>query len=177
MSRKSLSTTTPQRLTPGAGAPLIPNLLGAGGDQPRPRLGITMERVPAVAAEQLGLDPNTGVVVASILPGSVAEKAGLKANDIVVEFAGKPVGGDTGDLARLVREVKAGAKVDLVVLRKGKKIDLKGIELPEAGKAPPAPEPAPLPGVPNNLPLNPAKLSGEYQRQLMELMKRLEEDK
>src|SRR5207248_1425874 len=58
-----------------------------------------------------------------------------------------------------VNEVKTGDKVDLVVLRKGKKVDVKGVELPEPAKQPVRPgiqplpfPPLPLPGVLPELP-------------------------
>src|SRR5262249_52863568 len=59
-------------------------------------------------------------------------KAGLKAHDILLEFNGKPVPNDTSKLREMVEEVKAGAPVDAVVLRKGKKETIKGITLAEA---------------------------------------------
>jgi len=95
----------------------------------RVRLGIRLERLTPVVVEQLGLEKGQGVTITAIVGGSPAEKAGLKANDIVLEFAGKPVTDDPADLIRRVNEAKAGEKVDLVVLRKGKKVEVKGIDL------------------------------------------------
>lgn len=114
------------------------------------RLGIRMERLNPIVVEQLGLDQGRGISVVAVVGGSPAEKAGLKANDIVLEFAGKPVTDDPADLARRVNEVKAGEKVDLVVLRKGKKVEVKGVEL----NGPPAARNQPAPQAPNlnNLP-------------------------
>jgi hypothetical protein len=149
----------------GAGGGMVPPapLFGELGRVPdRARLGIRMERVPAVAADQLGLEPDAGVVVSTVMPDSPAEKAGLKVHDIIVEFAGKPVDGDLEDFVRQVGAVKAGEKVNLVVLRKGKKVELKGVELPEA-KAIRAPQPIrpnlrldPVLPINPALPLNPA---------------------
>lgn len=111
-------------------APLFPNP-DFGRIPDRARFGIRMDRVPALASEQLGLEPNTGIAVAMVMPGSAAEKAGLKVHDIILQFAGKAVTDNTEDFIRMVNNVKAGEKIDLVVLRKGKKVDLKGVELPE----------------------------------------------
>src|SRR5688572_13519944 len=76
-----------------------------------------------------------------------AEKAGLKANDIILEFAGKAVADNTADFLRLIEGVKAGDKVDILVVRKGRKDVIKGVELPEAkrpdrgrGEGDPAPK-------------------------------------
>src|SRR5262249_25780479 len=67
----------------------------------------------------------------SVVPGSPAEKAGFKVNDIVIEFAGKPVSDNPDDLSRRVFDAKPNEKVNAVVLRKGKKVEIAGIELPE----------------------------------------------
>jgi hypothetical protein len=118
----------------------------------RARFGIRLAQVPAVAAEQLGLEPNTGIAVTMVVAGSAAEKAGLKVHDIILEFAGKPVTDNTEDLVRRVNEVKAGEKIDLVLMRKGKKVEVKGVELPEQpGRVPPA---LPNRANPNRLPAN-----------------------
>ena len=43
-------------------------------------------------AKQLGLDPKTkGVLVNDVVPGSPADKAGLKVGDVITAFNGKPV--------------------------------------------------------------------------------------
>jgi serine protease Do len=126
----------------------------------RARFGIRMERVPAVAAEQLGLEPNTGIVVTFVMPNSAAEKAGIKMYDIILEFGGKPVSDNLDDFIRRVNEAKAGEKIDVVVLRKGKKVEVKGVELPEVQARPVLP-PLAAPALPN-LPIDQprAKRSG-----------------
>ena len=43
-------------------------------------------------AKQLGLDPKTkGVLVGEVVPGSPADKAGLKSGDVITGFNGNPV--------------------------------------------------------------------------------------
>jgi len=108
----------------------------------RHRLGVQLQPLSPLVRDQLSLDK--GVAVAGVMEGSVAEKAGFKAHDIVVEFAGRAVT-DPAEFVRRVGEVKAGEKVDAVVVRKGKRVELKGITLPEA-----APQPEAF-----DLPLNP----------------------
>lgn len=109
----------------------------------RVRLGIKFEKLAPIVADQLGLAPDVGVAVAGVVPGSVAERAGLKVHDIVIEFAGKPANGNTDEFARQVATAKAGEKLDLAVVRKGKKVEIKGVVLPDLGR--PAVAPAPLP--------------------------------
>jgi beta-lactamase regulating signal transducer with metallopeptidase domain len=95
------------------------------------RFGVAVSPVSDELAEQLDLK-GSGVVVQTVVPGSPAEKAGLHKNDIIVQFAGQSVSGD--NFSKVVAGTKAGEKVDVVVLRKGKKETLKGIELAQAKK-------------------------------------------
>ena len=56
------------------------------------RVGIKLGVLTPAIAKQFGLDPNTkGVVADEVLPGSPADKAGLKAGDVITSFNGKPV--------------------------------------------------------------------------------------
>ena len=106
----------------------------SGGDR-RPgggRLGVAVAPVGEALAEQLDLPAGRGVVVTNVVPGSTAEKAGVKKNDVILTFSGQDV--DPGRFAEAVAGAKAGEKIEVVVLRKGKKQTLKGIELPEAPK-------------------------------------------
>jgi hypothetical protein len=134
--------------------PAFPNFPDVGRLPERARLGIRLERVPAVVVDQLGLEAGVGIAVTMVTPNSVAEKVGLKVHDIIVEFAGKPVTDNTDDFIRRVNAVKAGEKIDIVVLRKGKKIEVKGVELPAVAQPraqPPFPA-LPLPGLLPELP-------------------------
>ena len=56
------------------------------------RVGIKLGVLTPALAKQFGIDPNTkGVVADEVLPGSPADKAGLKAGDVITSFDGKPV--------------------------------------------------------------------------------------
>ncbi len=107
-----------------------------GGAQPR--LGVQLEKPSGVLAEQLDLKPDTGLVIVDVMRGMPAEKAGLKKNDVLLQWAGKEIATDVEAFQTMIAEAKAGEKVDAVILRKGKKETIKGIEIPEAAKAPEA---------------------------------------
>ncbi len=96
----------------------------------QPRLGVQLERISAVLAEQLDLEPNTGLVIVDVMRGFPAEKAGLKKNDIVLQWAGKKTPTDVEAFQTMIANAKGGEKVEAVILRKGKKETIKGIELP-----------------------------------------------
>lgn len=96
------------------------------------RLGAQVAAPSDTLAEQLDLPRGMGLVLEQVEDGSAAAKAGLKAHDILLEIAGKPVTSSPEDLAAQLKDVKADEAIDAVVLRKGKKETVKGVKLPEA---------------------------------------------
>ncbi len=70
----------------------VANMLIKDGKVHYARIGIYLSPLTAPLARQLGLDEGTkGVVVGDVVPGSPADKAGLKEGDIVIGFAGAKV--------------------------------------------------------------------------------------
>jgi serine protease Do len=56
------------------------------------RVGIVLSPLTPALARQLGLDEGTkGVLVGEVLPGSPAEKAGLKQGDVIIGYAGEKI--------------------------------------------------------------------------------------
>jgi hypothetical protein len=96
------------------------------------RLGAQVEPVSEALASHLDLAKGQGLLVSQVTPESAAAKAGLQALDILLEFNGKPVARDTAEFATTLEGVKAKTPVNAVVLRKGKKVEVKAITLPEA---------------------------------------------
>ena len=98
-------------------------------------IGVSSQALYPQLAEKLGLDTTFGGLIADVVPGGPAEKAGLKGGDEKLSFqAGEyKVGGNVildvdghpviqpDDLARLVATKRPGEKVTLTVLRDGKK--------------------------------------------------------
>lgn len=97
---------------PGRRAEVV-RMFGGGG-----RLGVSLEEVGADGVGRLGLSAERGAVVTDVQEGSAAEKAGLKADDVIVRFGGQDVW-SAAQLARLVRETPAGRTVELDVSRGG----------------------------------------------------------
>jgi serine protease Do len=83
----------------------------AGG--PRP--------LPPRARERLGV--KTGVEVVEVVSGSPAERAGIRAEDLIVEVNGEPVA-SAADLQRLMVAELIGTSVPAKVLRRGSELDL-----------------------------------------------------
>jgi hypothetical protein len=69
-------------------------------------------------------EEDKGVLVEEVTPGGAAEKGGLKAGDLIVEIAGKPVK-NINNYLTLMAAQKAGTEMDVVVLRKKEKVTLK----------------------------------------------------
>jgi hypothetical protein len=105
----------------------VPNQINQGG-----RLGVAISAPSAVLVDQLDLPEGRGIVIESVAEDSAAAAAGLKANDIVLEFAGKEVTSDPAAFIELVRSAAADEELEAVVLRKGRKETVSGIKLPEA---------------------------------------------
>lgn len=84
-------------------------------------VGIAMMQLTPELAEGLGLDKNTkGVAVSQVIEDSPAEKAGIKHNDVIVEFESEPVENDN-EFRNRVAMLKPGTEVKLVVLRDNKR--------------------------------------------------------
>ena len=59
-----------------------------------------------------------------LCPGGVAEKDWLKAKDVIVEIAGEPVKNITDYMTTMAGQ-KPGVAIDVVVIRKDKKMTMK----------------------------------------------------
>ena len=94
------------------------------GETRRGWLGVRIQEVSKEIADVRKLKNTEGALVASVGKDSPAEKAGLKAGDIILKFDGKRV--DTMKaLPKLVSNTKVGKKVELEIWRNKKLITKK----------------------------------------------------
>jgi serine protease Do len=89
----------------------------------RAYLGVMIQPVTHPLAEQFGVKVHEGVLVTEVQPDTPAGKAGLKAGDVIVEFAGKPVASPQ-ELQGVVERTEIGGKAPMVVVRDGKRMTL-----------------------------------------------------
>lgn len=92
----------------------------------RAYLGIVIQPVTQQLAEQFSVKVREGALVTEVPDNTPAGKAGIKAGDIIVEFAGKKVNSPQ-DLQAVVEESKIGSSQPLVVVRDGKRLTLSAI--------------------------------------------------
>lgn len=88
------------------------------GDVQRGRIGIVGQTLTPELAQAFDVDD--GVVISKVMEDSPAQKAGLKAEDIIVEAGGKAVD-DMLQLRNHIGLKRIGEKVELTVLRDGKR--------------------------------------------------------
>ncbi len=86
------------------------------GEVRRGMLGVQISDNNPQIAEALGLSASAGALVASVLPDSAAEAAGLQVYDVITGIDGEAVSGGR-DLRNLVALVRQGQSVELAITR------------------------------------------------------------
>ncbi len=86
-------------------------------------LGVGVQNITPSLAETLSLKNNKGALVGEIVPNAPAAKAGLKEGDVITAVNGQTIT-DANQLTLAVTAVAPGTKLDLEILRDGKKTQL-----------------------------------------------------
>jgi serine protease Do len=97
--------------------------LRESGKVTRGYLGIRFQPLTADLAKSFGLESEKGALISSVEKDTPAEKAGLKAGDVILEYDGKPIA-EGNELPRYVAATPIDRKVKLVIFREGKKQDV-----------------------------------------------------
>ncbi|MFV0477274.1 MAG: DegQ family serine endoprotease [Parahaliea sp.] len=87
-------------------------------------LGVSIQDISKTLAESFGLDRPGGALVAQVSDNSPAEKAGLEAGDVILEFDGKKIA-NSADLPHVVGLIAPGKTVNVEILRNQKARTLK----------------------------------------------------
>lgn len=88
------------------------------GKVTRGYLGVRFQPLTADLAKSFGLESDKGALIASVEKDTPAERAGLKAGDVIVEYDGKQIS-EGGELPRYVAATPIDKKVKIVVYRDG----------------------------------------------------------
>ena len=86
----------------------------------RGQLGLSVYAVTRDVARSLGLSKAAGGLVAQVIPGSPAEKAGIHAGDVVTAIEGHHIHSNT-DLRRAIALLRVGDQVTIDLLRDGRR--------------------------------------------------------
>lgn len=103
-----------------------------GGKVVRGYLGVTIQDLTPDLAKSFGMEDSKGILVPDVAKDSAADKGGIEKEDIILELNGEPTE-KADELRNKVAMLKPGTKVEVVVLRDGKKKNL----TVELGKRPP----------------------------------------
>jgi S1-C subfamily serine protease len=102
---------------------VVASAKGGGKAVKRPWLGAKLQAVTPEIAESLGLRLPTGALVASVVPGSPAARAGLKPSDLIAAIDGQAIEDPNAfDYRFATRPLGGTAQVDVV--RAGKTVKL-----------------------------------------------------
>ncbi len=93
--------------------------LKSDGQVTRGWLGVTIQDLKGDLAEYYGVEGKSGVMVAEVVPGDPADKAGIKPKDIITKINGKKIT-TSRDLTNLAARLGVGETAAVTILRDGK---------------------------------------------------------
>ncbi len=105
-------------------AKVVMDQLIRSGKVTRGHLGTTVQLLTSDLAQSLGIQNTQGVVVTSVEPGSPADRAGLKAEDVITAMNGQKIE-DPNTLRNEVANTAPGTAVTLTIIRGGKQMELR----------------------------------------------------
>lgn len=104
------------------------------GSVTRGWIGVEPQDLTPEIAESFGLDAKEGALIAAVVQGGPADKAGVKPGDVLVSVDNQVIS-DTTALLNAIAQLKPGAEVKMKVIRRGKPAEIAVM----IGKRPPPP--------------------------------------
>ncbi|MHB1043931.1 MAG: trypsin-like peptidase domain-containing protein [Eubacteriales bacterium] len=93
------------------------DLVEKGGVE-HPWLGVYLQSATAETAKSLGLSGQSGALIAGVIQGSPAEKAGLMRGDVIVSYNGVAIN-EPNQLIDQVQNTVLGGQVEIKIIRNG----------------------------------------------------------
>lgn len=135
----------------------------ADGKVSRGFLGVSLQSIDYSLAKAYNLDKVEGALITGVVKNSPADKTGLKVEDIILKYDGRPVQ-SAASLRNTINMMKPGTKVTLALLRNEKPIT-KTVEIGEYTDGKPASAPIEA-NKPNQLGFEVATITPEQAQSL-----------
>ena len=107
------------------------------GQVVRGYIGVEPQDITPELAESFGLKKSNGAIIAGVLKGGPADKAGMQPGDILVSVENHPVT-DMADMLNQIAQLSPGQKASIIVLRRNQENTL-NVTIGKRPKAPPRP--------------------------------------
>jgi len=107
---------------PVSTAKMVLEQIVKSGSVTRGWIGVEVQEITPAVAESFGLPSTRGALIAGVLRGGPADKAGVKPGDVLVEVEGRPVA-DPTSMLNLIAALPPGVSARMKMKRQGKDLD------------------------------------------------------
>jgi serine protease DegQ len=107
---------------PVSTAKMVLEQIVRSGSVTRGWIGVEVQEITPTVAESFGLPSTRGALIAGVLRGGPADKAGVKPGDVLVEVERKPVT-DPTSMLNLIAALPPGGSARMKIRRQGKDVD------------------------------------------------------
>jgi Do/DeqQ family serine protease len=107
---------------PVSTAKMVLEQIVKSGSVTRGWIGVEVQEITPPVAESFKLSSTRGALIAGVLRGGPADKAGVKPGDVLVEVQGKPVA-DPAGMLNLIAALAPGQSAKVKVKRQGQDVD------------------------------------------------------
>lgn len=97
--------------------------LERNGKVVRGYVGLSLQQVTPAVAELLGVEKTDGALIAGVVKGGPAQRAGIKSGDVITKFDGKVITNST-DLPAQVARTAPGTTAPIELVRDGKRLSV-----------------------------------------------------
>lgn len=113
----------------------VASALASGTQVRRGWLGVSMQELDRDLAASFGHGSNSGVLVAAVLPGTPASRAGIESGDIIIAVDGTTAA-TPATMMRMIATREPQARVTLALLRAGERVEVQAVlgERPTQGR-------------------------------------------